>query len=164
MREYRTNPMAASVEAVRAALPDLREVVLFSEWADFVAGDAQSNRPLPDVRPDDIAALLYTSGTTGFPKGALLGHRGVTNDARLVTSGFGMAVGDTQVSPMPLFHVGGCVLAVLGTASVAGTYVPVVAFDPALMLELIETRTADRDRWCPDDAVGDDGTPRLRPT
>jgi len=138
MREYRSNPMAPSVDAARAALPDLREVVWFSEWADFIAGDGQMNGTLPDVRPDDIAALLYTSGTTGFPKGALLGHRGVTNDARLVTSGFGMAVGDTQVSPMPLFHVGGCVLAVLGTASVAGTYVPVVAFDPALMLELIE--------------------------
>jgi fatty-acyl-CoA synthase len=138
LTEYRTNPMAKSVESVRAGLPDLRDVVLFHEWADFVAGGAHANGPLPDVGPDDTAALLYTSGTTGFPKGALLHHRGVTNDSRLVTSAFGLAVGDTQVSPMPLFHVGGCVLAVLGTASVAGTYVPVVAFDPALMLELIE--------------------------
>lgn len=131
--------MAKSVESVRGGLPDLRDVVLFSEWADFVAGGEHPNRELPAVSPDDTAALLYTSGTTGFPKGALLHHRGVTNDSRLVTAGFGLAAGDTQVSPMPLFHVGGCVLAVLGTAAFASTYVPVVAFDPALMLELIET-------------------------
>ena len=139
LTEYRANPMAKSVESVRGGLPDLRDVVLFSEWADFVAGGEHPNRELPAVSPDDTAALLYTSGTTGFPKGALLHHRGVTNDSRLVTAGFGLAAGDTQVSPMPLFHVGGCVLAVLGTAAFASTYVPVVAFDPALMLELIET-------------------------
>jgi len=142
LTEYRANPMAKSVESVRAGLPDLRDVVLFGEWADFVAGGTHPSRELPAVGPDDAAALLYTSGTTGFPKGALLHHRGVTNDSRLVSAGFGLAAGDTQVSPMPLFHVGGCVLAVLGTAAFAATYVPVVAFDPALVLELIETERA----------------------
>ena len=142
MEGYRGNPMAASLESVRSTLPDLREVVLFSEWAAFIADGEQSTHALPDVKPDDAAALLYTSGTTGFPKGALLHHRGVTNDARFVTSRFGVVAGDTQVSPMPLFHVGGCVLAVLGTVSVAGTYVPLLAFDPALALELVETERA----------------------
>ena len=142
MPEYRGNPMAKSVESVRAGLPDLREVILFSDWAGFVADGASAARALPDVQPDDAAALLYTSGTTGFPKGALLHHRGMTNDARLVSARFGLVGGEVQVSPMPLFHVGGCVLAVLGTASVAGTYIPVLAFDPALVLELVETERA----------------------
>ena len=142
MPEYRGNPMANAVESVRAGLPDLREVILFSEWAGFVADGGSPARELPDVQPDDAAALLYTSGTTGFPKGALLHHRGMTNDARLVSARFGLEGGEVQVSPMPLFHVGGCVLAVLGTASVAGTYIPVLAFDPALVLELVETEGA----------------------
>jgi fatty-acyl-CoA synthase len=142
MPEYRGNPMAKSLDSVRANLPDLRDVVLFSEWSAFIAEGDRSERALPEVGPDDPAALLYTSGTTGFPKGALLHHRGVTNDARFVASRLGLADGDTQVSPMPLFHVGGCVLAVLGTASVAGTYIPVLAFDPALVLELVETERA----------------------
>ncbi len=43
---------------------------------------------------------------------------------------------------MPLFHAGGCVLAVLGSVSVAGTYVPVLAFDPGLVLELVESERA----------------------
>ena len=60
----------------------LREAVLFTEWEAFLAsGDAAT--PLPSVTPDDIAQIQYTSGTTGFPKGALLTHRGLTNNARL---------------------------------------------------------------------------------
>ena len=144
MPEYRGNPMMKSLDSVRANLPELREVVLFSDWAAFIADGDGSDRALPDVKPGDPAALLYTSGTTGFPKGALLHHRGITNDARFVRSRFGATDGDTQVSPMPLFHVGGCVLAVLGSASVAGTYIPVLAFDPALVLELVETEHAVR--------------------
>jgi len=142
MPEYRGNPMAKSVESVRAGLPDLRDVISFSDWAGFAADGASPAGALPDVQPDDAAALLYTSGTTGFPKGALLHHRGITNDARFVSARFGLETGGVQVSPMPLFHVGGCVLAVLGTGSVAGTYIPVLAFDPALVLELVETEHA----------------------
>ena len=69
MPEYRGNPMAKSVESVRAGLPDLRDVVLFSQWPDFVEAGESSTRELPEVEPDDAAALLYTSGTTGFPEG-----------------------------------------------------------------------------------------------
>src|SRR4029453_2809295 len=140
--EYRTNPMAKSLESVRSALPDLRETVLFTEWEDFLAPAGSPEPPWPEVRPGDAAALLYTSGTTGFPKGAVLNHRGMTNDARFIAQRWGMAEGDVMVNPMPLFHAGGCVMAVLGAVAQLGTYVPVLAFDPALVLELIETEHA----------------------
>jgi fatty-acyl-CoA synthase len=139
---YRTNPMAESLEAVRPGLPDLREAILFTEWQDFLASAGSAESSLPEVRPSDAAALLYTSGTTGFPKGAVLNHRGMTNDARLIAQRWGMAEGDVMVNPMPLFHAGGCVMAVLGAVAKLGTYVPVVAFDPGLVLELIETEQA----------------------
>jgi fatty-acyl-CoA synthase len=140
--EYRTNPMAMSMESVRPGLPDLREAILFTEWQGFLASAGSAEPSLPEVRPGDAAALLYTSGTTGFPKGAVLNHRGMTNDARFIAQRWGMAEGDVMVNPMPLFHAGGCVMAVLGAVAQLGTYVPVLAFDPALVLELIETEQA----------------------
>jgi fatty-acyl-CoA synthase len=139
---YRANPMAKSLESVRPGLPDFREAILFTEWQGFLASAGSAAPSLPEVRPGDAAALLYTSGTTGFPKGAVLSHRGMTNDARFIAQRWGMAVGDVMVNPMPLFHAGGCVMAVLGAAAKLGTYVPVLAFDPALVLELIETERA----------------------
>jgi fatty-acyl-CoA synthase len=140
--EYRTNPMARSLESVRAGLPDLREAILFTEWQGFLASAGSGEQSLPEVRPGDAAALLYTSGTTGFPKGAVLHHRGMINDARLIAQRWGVVEGDVSVNPMPLFHAGGCVMASLGAVATRGTYVPVLAFDPALVLELIETEQA----------------------
>jgi fatty-acyl-CoA synthase len=141
--EYRGNPMAKSLDSVRAALPDLRDAVLFTEWDDFLASAGDGDpKPLPDVSPDDAAMLLYTSGTTGFPKGALLPHGGITNDARLIAGRWGFGADQTMVSAMPLFHAGACVISTLGALANAATYVPVLAFDPALMLELIETERA----------------------
>jgi fatty-acyl-CoA synthase len=70
VREFRT-PMAEYLAAARPKQPALREVVLFSEWDQFLAS-AAPEQPLPEVDPDDIAQIQYTSGTTGFPKGALL--------------------------------------------------------------------------------------------
>jgi len=69
---YRANPMAKSLESVRPRLPDLREAILFTEWQGFLASAGSAEPSLPEVRPGDAAALLYTSGTTGFPKGAVL--------------------------------------------------------------------------------------------
>ena len=83
--------------------------------------------------------IQYTSGTTGFPKGALLHHRGITNNARHFVERLGMKPGGGYVNPMPLFHTGGCVLAVLGAVQARVTLVQMQMFEPGLMLELIET-------------------------
>ena len=149
--EYRGNPMAASLELVRGDLPDLREVVLFTEWENLVAAGLGSSTVLPEVKPDDPAMILYTSGTTGFPKGAVLHHRGLVNNGRFVNQNYGLRPGETFVTPMPLFHVGGCVLGVIGAMATRGVLVVVVAFDPGLMLELIETERA----------VGSGGVPTM---
>jgi fatty-acyl-CoA synthase len=135
------SPMAAYLEEVSRDLPALRESVLFTDWDDFLAS-APSDVALPAVSPDDIAQIQYTSGTTGFPKGAELHHRGLTNNARMYGEAVGLHRGDTLVNPMPLFHTAGCGLAVLGATQRCATQVPVVAFDPALVLELIETESA----------------------
>ena len=138
--EFRS-PMAQFLDDVRPDVPSLREVVYFTDWADFLA-TAPAQAALPEVRPDDIAQIQYTSGTTGFPKGAELHHRGLTNNARLWVERIGLRPGEVYVNPMPLFHTAGCGMGVLGAAQSLAVHVPVLAFDPALVLELLETERA----------------------
>ena len=78
--EFRS-PMAQFLDEVRPDVPSLREVVYFTDWDNFLA-TAPDQAVLPEVTPDDIVQIQYTSGTTGFPKGAELHHRGLTNNAR----------------------------------------------------------------------------------
>lgn len=138
---YRGNDMLATLDAVRTQLPHLTETVLFTEWDEFVADPVR--RLLPEVDPRDAAQIQYTSGTTGVPKGAILHHRGIVNNARLYASRVGLPDGSVQVSPMPLFHTAGCVMSVLGALAVRGTLVLPPAFDPSVVLDLSEAHGAD---------------------
>ena len=136
--EYRGFDMTAAVQTARAAAPELREAISFSDWESFLAtsDDAQV---LPAIDPADPAQIQYTSGTTGFPKGALLHHRGIINASRFVARGAGVTDGAVWVNAMPMFHIGGGALTEIGTFACRGTYVLMPAFDAGLMLELIET-------------------------
>jgi fatty-acyl-CoA synthase len=134
---YRGTDMLATLAAIRPDLPRLREVVLLTEWDQFLSS-AAPRTALPGAGPDDPAQIQYTSGTTGAPKGAVLRHAGITDNAALYALRAGLLVGDVTVNPMPLFHTAGCVMSVLGTLSVRGTLVLPPAFDPALQLRLLE--------------------------
>ena len=125
---------------VRDRLPALRNVVSFADWEAFVTAGARAavGRPLPDVAPSSVAQVLYTSGTTGRPKGAALTHRGLTNNARLAFERAGVGPGDVEINPMPLFHVGGSALFTLGPVQATATHVLMPRFSPALELALIE--------------------------
>jgi fatty-acyl-CoA synthase len=141
LSEYRGNPMAATLEVLRPGLAELREATLFSEWDAFCASGSPTER-LPVVQPEDPAQIQYTSGTTGFPKGAVLYHRGITNNARLFMQRQGIGCGDVYVNAMPLFHTGGCVMGTLGSVQQLATHVLMPYFDPALELALIESERA----------------------
>jgi fatty-acyl-CoA synthase len=82
--------------------------------------------------------IQYTSGTTGFPKGALLHHRGLVNNGAHTLAIMGAEPGSSYMGIMPLFHTGGCVLAVLGALALRSTLILVEAFEPGLVLELME--------------------------
>jgi fatty-acyl-CoA synthase len=94
------------------------------------------------VAPSDAAQIQYTSGTTGFPKGALLHHRGIVNNARFCAQRLGVQPGEVWPNPMPLFHTAGCVLGVLGAVQQRATQIPIIAFEPGLVLELLESEQA----------------------
>ena len=134
---FRGNPMAEWVAEVRPGLPGLREVVRFEDWDAFVAS-ASAGGDLPMVTPDDAAQIQYTSGTTGSPKGALLHHRGLTNNARFFARLSGLGSGDVYGHAMPFFHTAGCVLATLGSIQAHATHAFLPAFEPGRMLELLE--------------------------
>ncbi len=118
--ESRGNPMRASLDAVRDDLEQLREVVMFDEWDAFLASAGRTG--LPAVDPDDPAQIQYTSGTTGFPKGAVLRHGALTDNAALFAGVAEIRPGDVYVNPMPMFHTGGCVLGALGTMHARGAH------------------------------------------
>ncbi len=141
--EFRGNPMRATVEAVAPNCQELREIIGFEDWEAFLATGDGTDVELPRVMPDDPVMIQYTSGTTGFPKGALLHHRGLANNAAHVFDRMGVADGVVWVASMPLFHTAGCGIGILGALSKRATQVLVEVFEPGLVLELIETYGAN---------------------
>jgi len=134
---YRGVSMADVVTEVSAELPELEHRIVFDDLPDFFAS-ADANVELPTVECNDPVMIQYTSGTTGFPKGAHLHHHGVTNNSRIVALTRGAGTGTVDISAMPLFHTGGCVVSVLGTLQTHGTLILVSEFEPNLFLDLVE--------------------------
>lgn len=137
VREYRGNQMAEIAADVARDVSAIREVV---DLEDHVALFQGADTPVifPDVKPDDPAQVQYTSGTTGFPKGAVLHHRGLTNNARMVAKRRQAAEGDTMLNFMPMFHTSGCAINTLGCVQNGGRHIISKIFDPNRALEVIE--------------------------
>ena len=135
---FRGNAMLDTVRAVQPDCPALRDIIDLDHWHAFVAAGDDTRIALPPVAPDDAVMIQYTSGTTGFPKGALLNHRGLVNNGAHTTDRMGLADGAIYLTTMPLFHTGGCVCCVLGAVAKRATQVLVEAFEPGLVLALIE--------------------------
>jgi len=136
---FRGNPILETVQAVAPNCPELREIICFDDWNAFIAAGDDQNVKLPIVSPNDPVMIQYTSGTTGFPKGALLRHRGLLNNGADTADRMGVDPRDVFITTMPLFHTGGCVCCVIGSVSKVATQVLIEAFDPALVLEMFET-------------------------
>jgi len=136
---FRGNPMHATVQQVAPNCPELRHVIRFDAWDDFLARGDAPGITLPVVKSTDPVMIQYTSGTTGFPKGALLHHRGLVNNGAHTAERMGIRDGAVWVTTMPLFHTGGCVCCVLGAVSIRATQVLIEAFEPGLVLEMFDT-------------------------
>jgi fatty-acyl-CoA synthase len=136
------------IRGIRAQLPSVRHVITTeggaSEWQDFTAWrDAQStDEPHVAIGPQDIALQLYTSGTTGKPKGAMLSHANFLN---LVNSGKAeerpdwnkWTTDDVSLIAMPIFHIGGSGWGLLGLYHGAKGVIA-REFDPSRILDYFE--------------------------
>jgi len=138
---FRSHDYLGMVRGLRDGLPDLQHLVVFGDgatdtvaWRDL-AGEAPTG---PVAGRHDIAALLYTSGTTGRPKGAMLSHDAMLFCSWQVTRRLAIGENDRWTSFIPLFHCAGCIMALLGVLQRGARYVGVSHFDPELMFRIVE--------------------------
>jgi fatty-acyl-CoA synthase len=144
--ELKTSDYAAMVAELRPSLPRLERAVFLgtSDWDELLAaGDAVS---ADDLRArmatldfDDPINIQYTSGTTGFPKGATLSHHNILNNGYFVGETIGYDEHDRVCVPVPFYHCFGMVLGNLAcTTHGAAIVVPAPVFDPLATLETVE--------------------------
>ncbi len=129
-------------------LPRLEHVVLigdtaqpgtlpFTQLATLAerVSDEEFRQRKASVTPRDVAMIMYTSGTTGFPKGAMLTHSNIVNTLHMVRRGKDYS-SERYVSPMPLFHIAGSNFVIFSLLS-GCTMIPLIAFDPTKELDLL---------------------------
>ena len=143
VEEFRGNPMAEIGAQAAGGLGEIREIVDMNDAAALhAAAGVEGAQVLPAVSPGDAAQIQYTSGTTGFPKGAVLSHRGLVNNARYYAGRCGVTERTTWINPMPMFHTSGCGMLTLGSLQAGCRMVLLSLFDPHVIVGLIESEKA----------------------
>jgi fatty-acyl-CoA synthase len=142
---HKTSDYRAMVERVRPSLDALRDVIYIDDqsWARLEeAADAVNLKELGRVSAtlafDDPINIQYTSGTTGFPKGATLSHHNILNNGYFVASLLGYTETDRVCLPVPFYHCFGMVVGNLAaTSHGAAIVIPAALFDPVAALAAV---------------------------
>jgi fatty-acyl-CoA synthase len=134
-----------------SALPYLKNVIVMGEkrfpgtysWQDILdmaddVTEEELDEQMATLKQSDVINMQYTSGTTGFPKGVMLTHSNIVNNAFNVASAMKLTDQDRLCIPVPFFHCFGCVMGTLACATVGATMVPVQEFSPKAVLETVE--------------------------
>ncbi len=145
VESFKTSTYRAMIEQVQARCPDLREVVYFGtdSWANLLDRADEVDLDAAAVvaaglSPDDPINIQYTSGTTGFPKGATLSHTNILNNGFLVGEICRYTEQDRICIPVPFYHCFGMVMGNLAaTSHGACMVIPAPAFDPAATLAAV---------------------------
>ncbi|MBZ6171903.1 linear/branched/unsaturated fatty acid:CoA ligase LbuL [Streptomyces olivaceus] len=143
---HKSSDYRAIVEEVRGRCPALRETVYIGDpsWDALTAGAAAVPQERVDVLAaelscDDPVNIQYTSGTTGFPKGATLSHHNILNNGYWVGRTVGYTEQDRVCLPVPFYHCFGMVMGNLGaTSHGACVVIPAPSFEPAATLEAVQ--------------------------
>jgi fatty-acyl-CoA synthase len=143
---FRDADYAATIEQVRPACPRLERVVLLGtpDWDELLAGAGTVGAGALHERAatlgfDDAVNIQYTSGTTGFPKGATLSHHNILNNGFFVGEACGYTERDRVCVPVPFYHCFGMVMGNLGaTSHGACIVVPAPAFEPGATLAAVQ--------------------------
>ena len=143
---FKSSDYVAMIDQVRPDLATLERTVFVDsdDWdALLTAGDSvpvdRLRKRMADLEFDDPVNIQYTSGTTGFPKGATLSHHNILNNGFFVGEGCGYTERDRVCIPVPFYHCFGMVLGNLACTTHGATIVlPEAAFDPLAVLETVE--------------------------
>lgn len=132
-------------------LPRLKNVILIGDehkpgmftWEDILERAAEvSDEELTHVQnsldADDVINMQYTSGTTGFPKGVMLSHKNIVNNAINVAACQNITEQDRICIPVPFFHCFGCVMGTLASVATGATMVPIISFEPLKVLQAVQ--------------------------
>jgi len=145
---FKTSDYRAMVEEVtsKGEVPGLERTLYVDtdDWQRLI--DAGAGLPADaltvrqrELKPDDAINIQYTSGTTGFPKGATLSHRNILNNGFFVTELINFTEQDRLCIPVPFYHCFGMVMANLGCVTHGATMViPAPGFDPAITLRAVQ--------------------------
>ncbi|XVV01600.1 AMP-binding protein [Actinosynnema sp. CA-248983] len=136
-RSFKSSDYAGMIAQVRPKCPALAQVVLLDtpQWTDLHSDD---HPEWPELSADDPINIQYTSGTTGFPKGATLSHHNILNNGFFVGELLGYTENDRICVPVPFYHCFGMVMGNLAATSHGATVViPAPAFDPAATLRAV---------------------------
>src|SRR6202790_818453 len=131
-----------------AKLPSLRHVVFLGEEAPGGMITYKQVQTLGKEAPDDLLSgialdvhdvinIQYTSGTTGFPKGAMLSHHNIVHNGHWIGHTQRFSAEDRVCLPVPFFHCFGCVLGILGAYTWGAAIVPLTSFDPETVLHAV---------------------------
>ncbi|ACZ37799.1 AMP-binding protein [Sphaerobacter thermophilus] len=144
-RAFRTTDYVAMLNEVRDRCPELRQtLVLDDEWEGLLAdGAGVPEATLAEIEAslqfDEPINIQYTSGTTGFPKGATLSHHNILNNGFFIGEGLRYTENDRVCIPVPFYHCFGMVLGNLAcTTHGACIVVPGEAYDPVAVLEMVQ--------------------------
>jgi len=140
----KTSDYAAMIAEVRPKCPQLANVVLLgsAEWQALLeSGRGQDRTALDRIEldTDDPINIQYTSGTTGFPKGATLSHHNILNNGFFVGELCNYTEADRICIPVPFYHCFGMVMGNLAaTSHGAAMVIPAPVFDPAATLQAVQ--------------------------
>ena len=145
---FKSSDYAAMVGEVRPEASALQQVVFIgtADWDRLRESAAQISAEQLVARQaglsnSDPINIQYTSGTTGFPKGATLSHRNILNNGYFVTEQIKLRPGERLCIPVPFYHCFGMVMGNLGCTTHGATIViPAPGFDPGLTLDAIESQ------------------------
>jgi len=137
--DKRANYRAILEEAVAQGKHSLEHVIYLgtNAWTEM----RSNGTPLPDVEfsAEDVTNIQYTSGTTGSPKGVLLTHRNLINNAAIISRGLKLTQDDVICVPVPLYHCFGCVIGTLAMVVSGATMIlPAPTFEPLATMQAIQ--------------------------
>jgi fatty-acyl-CoA synthase len=144
-RAFRTSDYVGMLESVRDRCPTLRESIVLDDGWDALLADAER---IPEaalteretaLQFDDAINIQYTSGTTGFPKGATLSHHNILNNGFFIGETLGYGPDDRVCIPVPFYHCFGMVLGNLAcTTHGSAMIIPGEAFEAVAVLETVQ--------------------------